>query len=460
MSEEAFCAAEIAGGADVGEGEVEAVAGLIVNGAEVELSVLEGYAAAVPVVAGLDGGVLEERGEDGGVGGGDAGDGRGAGGAVETFEVEAGVGGDGEAGFTGVAVADEVAELVEVADGGGDAGDGGGVGGGDAFCVEAAGGVKAGVAESGEEVALMEVDVDVGGGELAGTGVEVEVPLDVCEGAGADAKTRDERRDVARLGEEGYARELEGGGEDVAAAIDDGAAEVGIEEVFLGEAPGDELFGVAVVGSGGWGAHGAYAGKLGGGGCGGGTGAFGVEAAVEVGCSAAGFGEALAAEEPLGDAVLHFIGVGLDVDIVKAEDVLEAVNAGGEAVGELGLDGVADFIAEPAGDGGGWGEGALEDRGAELEAGVERRTGEGCGAFCGRLARSAVELGAAVDGFTGGDGGDQIPLGEMDGVGEARMDVEALHDAAGDEVGLGALQPAGGGVERELDAARGDAVIG
>ena len=91
--------------------------------------------------------------------------------------------------------------------------------------VEAAGRIQARVAEGGEAVALVEVEEDVGGGELAGAGVEVEVPLDVRVGGGADAQAGDERGDLAGLGEEGDAGEIEGGVEDVAAAVDDGTAE-------------------------------------------------------------------------------------------------------------------------------------------------------------------------------------------------------------------------------------------
>ena len=83
--EEAFGAAEVAGGADIGEGEVEAVGVLVADGAELVLAVLDGEAAAVPVVVGLDGGVLD----------------------LAEVDVDAGVGGDGEAGAVGVAEAAE-----------------------------------------------------------------------------------------------------------------------------------------------------------------------------------------------------------------------------------------------------------------------------------------------------------------------------------------------------------------
>src|SRR5579872_6347914 len=94
-SEEAFGAAEVAGGADVGEGEVEAVGVFIADGAELVLAVLDGEAAAVPVVAGLDGGVLDGA----------------------EVDVDAGVGGEGEAGAVGVAEAAEDTHLFEVGGG-------------------------------------------------------------------------------------------------------------------------------------------------------------------------------------------------------------------------------------------------------------------------------------------------------------------------------------------------------
>jgi hypothetical protein len=57
--EDLFGAAKVTGGADVGEGEVEAIYVLVTNGAKFELAVLDGETAAVPVVTGLDGAVLD-----------------------------------------------------------------------------------------------------------------------------------------------------------------------------------------------------------------------------------------------------------------------------------------------------------------------------------------------------------------------------------------------------------------
>ena len=95
-------------------------------------------------------------------------------------------------------------------------------------------GIEEGVGEAAEELAFVRVEEDVGAGELLGAGVVVEVPLDVGVAGGAEAHAGDERRDVARLGEEGDAGEVEGGVEDVAAAVDDGVAEGGVEEVASG----------------------------------------------------------------------------------------------------------------------------------------------------------------------------------------------------------------------------------
>ena len=89
---EALLLAEVAEGADVGEAEAEAELVFVADGAEGEAAVFEGGAAAVPVVGGLDSGVLQE---------------------VEVG-VEAEARGATETALVGVAVSKQDAELVEV----------------------------------------------------------------------------------------------------------------------------------------------------------------------------------------------------------------------------------------------------------------------------------------------------------------------------------------------------------
>src|SRR5438552_825683 len=89
---EALLLAEVAEGADVGEAEAEAELVFVADGAEGEAAVFEGGAATVPVVGGLDSGVLQE---------------------VEVG-VEAEARGATEAEFVGVAVSKQDAELVEI----------------------------------------------------------------------------------------------------------------------------------------------------------------------------------------------------------------------------------------------------------------------------------------------------------------------------------------------------------
>ena len=238
---------------------------------------------------------------------------------------------------------------------------------------------------------------------------------------GAEAHARDERSDVAGLGEEGDAGEGEGGIEDVAAALDDGVAEGGVEEVALGDAPAEPLllpgdgglvarvdFGVGAGGLlrrlregvgdavgvgalvGGWVEDIGELRRAGGlreldaaGGEGGGRG------------GAAGFGfdgfRFGAEEDVLRDAVLELVAVGGEVDVVEAEDGEEVVDAVDVAVGDLGLDGVADLGAEEMLQGLGDLEGALDDGRTDDEVDVD------VGAVDG--------VGGLQDGRAGGPGG-------------------------------------------------------
>src|SRR5215469_3966052 len=89
---EAFLFAEVTEGADVGEAEAKAELVFVADGAEGKAAVFEGDAAAVPVVGGLDSGVLQEA----------------------EVGVEAEARSATEAAFVGVAVSEQDPELVEI----------------------------------------------------------------------------------------------------------------------------------------------------------------------------------------------------------------------------------------------------------------------------------------------------------------------------------------------------------
>ena len=59
VAEDGVGAADVADGAEVGEGKAVEVLGFVADGAELEAAVAEGEAAAVPVVGGLHAGVLQ-----------------------------------------------------------------------------------------------------------------------------------------------------------------------------------------------------------------------------------------------------------------------------------------------------------------------------------------------------------------------------------------------------------------
>jgi hypothetical protein len=71
--------------------------------------------------------------------------------------------------------------------------------------------------------------------------VVIQVPLSVGMAAGIDAQPRNNGREMARFGREGDAREIFGGSENIALPGNQRTAKIGVEEVFLGEFPGDDL---------------------------------------------------------------------------------------------------------------------------------------------------------------------------------------------------------------------------
>ena len=326
---------------------------------------------------------------------------------------------------------------------------------------------------------LVQVDVDVVRGEAAvagvrgsrggalrygdGAGVVVEVPLDVHLLRGAHAQARQDGRDVARAGEEGDARIVERGIQHGARAGGDGAAEGRIEEVLLRDAPADPLavaadFRGCVVSAGGLAGVGSLVGLARGG---------QHLGRVDGGSGGAAGGVVVTPqEEPLGDAVLQLVGVAGDVDLVEAEHVGEVADAVGEAVGNLGLDGVLDVVAQEFADQAGV-EGSLQHGRSHIElelkvgtvqrgVGLHRRGGitrDGRGSQCGEPA-------ARVEGLASADGWPQPPAGKGDGIGNLRAQIEARNQAAGGEVGLRAFEFRERAVEVPLQPGRAQHVVG
>ncbi len=155
-----------------------------------EAAVAEGEAAAVPVVDGLDAGILQ----------------------LAEDEVVAGVGGKVEAGAALLADGEEGLQLLAL-DGGGGA----------AAFVD---GVEQGMAEADGGAAPTVAGVEVVGGQFALLGVVVQVPLDAQVVDGFKAQAGGDGGKVARGSEKGDGAQVEGGVEDVAAAGDERAAEV------------------------------------------------------------------------------------------------------------------------------------------------------------------------------------------------------------------------------------------
>ena len=129
-------------------------------------------------------------------------------------------------------------------------------------------------------------------------------------------------------------------------------------------------------------------------------------------------------------------------------------------VGDLGLDGVADLGAEEMLQGVGDLEGALDDGRADDDAEVDVGAVDGIGGLDRRLARACRGYaGARVEGFAGGDGGEQVPAIAAERKRELGEEVEALDDAGGGEVGLGALEAGNGAGEGPEEGGAGDGVV-
>src|ERR1700746_3913549 len=89
---QAFLLADVSKRPDVGQGETEAELVFVADGSQGEAAVLDAESAAIPVVGGLHGAVLQEP----------------------EIGVEADRGGAAEAAFVGVTISQQQAELVEV----------------------------------------------------------------------------------------------------------------------------------------------------------------------------------------------------------------------------------------------------------------------------------------------------------------------------------------------------------
>ena len=99
------------------------------------------------------------------------------------------------------------------------------------------------------------------GPERGGAKIIVEVPLNIGLLRGAHAQAGDQRRKIARRGEEGDSREVQGRLQDAARTGRDSAAEGLIEEVFLRHTPTNP-FSIAAARFGGMGSADSFAGIL------------------------------------------------------------------------------------------------------------------------------------------------------------------------------------------------------
>src|ERR1700746_264048 len=170
---EALLLAEVAEGADVGEAEAKAKLVFVADGAEGEAAVFEGGAAAVPVVGGLDSGVLQEA----------------------EIGVEAEARSATEAAFVGVAVSKQDAELVEILLYGTLAG-------------QTGQGLDKGVAASEGEIPQTVVDQHGAGIGAAFFEIVIEIPLGIGLSTALHAHPRNQGGQMLGSGQESDAGEI------------------------------------------------------------------------------------------------------------------------------------------------------------------------------------------------------------------------------------------------------------
>jgi len=273
--EDAFLAAEITEGADVGNDEGGGKAVLCADLAEVDAAIFEGEAAAAAIVADLHELVLQ-----GLVG-----------------EVVANPRSEIETPARQVSVAEQGANLVR---------EGLLKGhkskwrrhrkiGFDGIVIQAE------MGDGGEEFAVgLYFEERADGDEALDLRIVLENLFEIVKAARCDPKIADDGGPVARTEGESKGRNRVEGQEHIALAIRDGAAEGGVEVMLLKNAPGEKLLRLVV----------------------------------------ASFGE-----EPLGDAVFEFVGIGEGGIGVEANQIREIIYAGDIAVGDGGLDGVFEALA-------------------------------------------------------------------------------------------------------------------
>ena len=175
--------------------------------------------------------------------------------------------------------------------------------------------VEQGMAEPNGGAAPTVAGKEIAGVDPSSPGVVVHVPLDAQIVNGLEAQARNDGSQVAWRSEEGNASQVECGVEDVSPVGNEGAAEVGVEKVLLGNLPTGPLarFGQAAAGC---------------------LGVFGGAGLLSGGAQI----EALRKREA------DFIGVGGDVRGVGHQYVLfSAADAAYKPVSKLGLDDVAQF---------------------------------------------------------------------------------------------------------------------
>ena len=317
----------------------------------------------------------------------------------------------------------------------GDVGRGGGRGGGRNLIGD---GVQQGVPEPQGGAAEAVAGEDVVGGQFAGDGVVGQVPLDAQIVDGLETDARGNGRKVARRSEERGRHQVQRGIEDVAPAGNEGSAEVGIDEVLLGDLPSGPL-------ARGAGTDAGVCGLLG-------------------GIRIAGFLLACAARlrvrwpqiEPLRQREAGLIDIAGDVRGIEQKHVAGLrPDAADEAVVQLRLDDVAE-LAMPEGQS----EIALERGRTKIEGSFEILAIDGFVADCGR-GRGIGKRRRLADGVGGGaqrDFREKAPARGDDGHGKMRIEVEP-DDVAGVEEWLGAVQIADRGCESPIERGAGERAV-
>src|SRR6266851_1734745 len=240
------------------------------------------------------------------------------------------------------------------------------------------------------------------GDESLNLGIVLKNLLQIVVSAGSDLEIADDRRPVAGTESESEGRDGIQRLEDVALAVDDGAAKGGIKVVLLDDAPGNKFLRLAV---------------------------------------------AVLPQKPLRKAVFDFAGVGKRGIRIEMNKVGEAIHAGDVAVGERRFDGVLVPASSLVLLQGCAVEESFERRWAELHGELAGVAGDGSAAN----QASGIQGIAIAGGAESGGSGHAEPRSEVQWHGDSRRQFVPI-----DEIGslnrlIAAEYDTGKGVEAEID---------